>query len=60
MRGPGRPRQYDDRIRVGLTNAQIRHLEFRALSISDRPDSIAAVIRHLIDKDMEELKAHAE
>jgi hypothetical protein len=53
-RGPGRPRVGDHEIETRVTNAQLLHLRMRAVAANT---SAAAVMRALIDKDIEEVEA---
>jgi hypothetical protein len=49
----GRPKEFDGIIKTPTTQAQRRHLEMRAVAAND---SVAAVVRHLIDQDMRRVK----
>lgn len=52
----GRPKLYDGKIRVPLTSAQLLHLQMRAVAANE---SVAAILRSLVTKDMEEVKVNA-
>jgi hypothetical protein len=56
MAGPGRPKQFDDRIWVQLTSAEKRHVEMRA-RIEDT--SISEVMRQFIQADMRQAAEEA-
>jgi hypothetical protein len=54
LRGP--TKEFNREVRADLTNAQHLHLRMRALAANQ---SVAAVLRHLISKDMEATKEEA-
>jgi hypothetical protein len=49
LRGP--KKQFNSEIRVDLTDAQLLHLRMRAVAAND---SVAAVLRELVNKDRKE------